>query len=265
MTTNTCMKSLFLFCINILFILQLGCGDTPVQPDLTETEKKLTANTWHGVLWVKSTKLPIQITILGEELNFKSDKTLSLKKCDVTTDQPWRVVDSTIGTFVWISNTFYYLDKLTADSLVLQDISEGKSYLFMKNFKGYNRVKMHRIYENGLEGITIGLDCANIEKPEIPEYNFSGGYVAPSPTVDKAHITFNQGVNTATVKITVDDGDSTVAVLYDDLCHSGSYTLSFDADKWVQGTYRVSYSVKPSDAASIKTTYSYFYVMKATW
>jgi hypothetical protein len=260
MKTLLFLKSILLQCIAILFILTLGCSTDPVQPQLTETEKKLTANSWHGVWQLSQLPYP-QVTLLYEELTFKSDKSCSSKECNVATTHNWSVTDSANISYLSLSNIRYAIGKLTADTLVLLEQPTGKSYLFLKTFKGYNRVKIRRTYANGTMGGTLGLGCATLENSEIPDYKFNA-ITSPNPVSSVVTLAIQIGNSEASLKITLDDGQSQVRNIFDGIIAQGNYTMATELTEFKSGVYRISYTVKPLNGATSKTVYSYLFVFR---
>ncbi|MBS1538541.1 MAG: hypothetical protein JST20_12425, partial [Bacteroidetes bacterium] len=222
-------------------------------------EKLLTANTWHGVLFLKSAPFPPGI--ICEELTFRTDKSANLTKCDATATQDWKVTDSANVSYLTILNTVYSIEKLTTDTLMVREKSNSRFFLFLKNFSGYNRVMLYRTFENGAIGGTFGLDCADIEKSEIPEYNFKIEASAPNPASYSSTIGYQIGAGGTSIKITIDDGQSEPNLILDNISVAGNFTLQINLDNKKPGVYRISYVVKPPNQTA-KTIYSYIYVFK---
>lgn len=269
MKTTLLMKAALFPFMSLLLIMSLGCGgdsstNTNQNPKVAEIEKLLTAHSWHGV-WYSATPSALSIGLLGEKAVFKSDKSSEITSCDAPVPHSWSITDSTVGTLLYISYFPYLIQKLTADTLLLRDISSNQlTYLFVKNPKVYNRVKMYRTFENGQIGAIFGLPCANFEKAEIQEYNFKYFNPSPNPVQDFIGIGVAVGTNNTSVKITLDGGESELAVIADTVLPAGNHGFPVDLRKINSGggVYRLSYTVKPEDVSTPKTIYSYFLSLK---
>lgn len=240
-------------------LITLGCGSDPVQPALTEAEQKLTASPWKGV-W-QTGKGFIQINLLCEEISFKADKSALMKICDSSATLQWKITDSTGSSFLTIANTRYSIEKLTADSLLLRDVSSGLPYLMIHNFKGYNKVRFKLGLDNGTYLGEAGLSCAPLDKPEIPDMKFAAMGPFPNPCNTSTFIELKVGNSGTSVKITLDDGVTTDSV-YEGSLSVGSNSLSIDVSKKTSGIYRISYTVKTPDAPAAKTVHAYLFVSK---
>lgn len=258
MRTTPLLKVVFLTCIAVLFELTLGCGSDPVQPLLTETEKKLAANSWHGVWHMNF--VPNTTVILYEEITFKSDKSCDIKSCNTHETKNWTVADSAGKSYISISSTRYTIETLTTDTLLIREpTTSGKTYLFLKNFTGYNNIKITRTYENGVQGETIGTKCGVEQKPEIPDYNFSAECY-PNPASFNTMLNLGIATKGTSVKITLDDGQSVSDTVLDEVLPAGQNSFLLDVQPKKSGVYKLTYTVKPPNATVAKTTYSYIFV-----
>jgi len=240
-------------------LITLGCGSDPVQPALTEAEQKLTASPWQGV-WQTGQALYV-IQLLCEEINFKTDKSAILKQCDSSATMQWMISDSAGGSFLTISNKRYSIEKLTPDSLLLRDTGSGLPYLMMRNFKGYNKVRFKRAMDNGTYLGEAGLICAPLDKPEIPDMKFAALGPFPNPCNTATFIGFEIGIPETSIKITLDDGLTTISV-FDGNFNVGHNVISLDMSKKTQGMYRLTYTVKTPDDPAAKTVHAYLFVSK---
>ncbi len=258
MKTTLLIKAVFLPCIAILFGLTLGCGSDPVQPQLTETEKKLAANSWHGVWHMNF--VPNPTVMLYEEITFKSDKSCDIKNCNSHEIKNWTVADSAGKSYISISSTRYSIETLTPDTLLIREPSAtGKTYLFLKNFTGYNNIKITRTYDNGTQVGIIGPDCGVEQKSEIPDFNFSGECY-PNPASLNTMLNLRIAVKGTSIKITLDDGQSVSNTVFDEVLPAGQNSLLVDLQSLKSGVYKITYTVKPPDVSVAKTTFSYIFV-----
>lgn len=263
------MKAILLLCSSILLAIPIGCGsdsstNTNQNPKVAETETLLTAHSWHGV-WYSATPSVQSIGLLGENFTFNPDKSSEITSCDTPVPHSWSVTDSTVGTLLYISYFPYVIQKLTADTLLLRDISSNQlTYLFVKNPKVYNRIKMYKTFDNGQTAGIFGLPCADFENTEILEYNFKCYNPSPNPTIEYTRIGVAVGTDNTSVKITLDGGQSELAVIADTVLPAGNHGFPVDLRKINVGggVYRLSYTVKPEDVSIPKTIYSYFLSLK---
>jgi|JI10StandDraft_1071094.scaffolds.fasta_scaffold287664_2 hypothetical protein len=240
-------------------LITLGCGSDPVQPALTEAEQKLTASPWRGV-W--QTGQPMyMMQVLSEDATFNADKSAFLKLCDLSATMQWKITDSAGGLFLTIANTRYSIEKLTADSLLLRDTGSGLPYLMMRNFKGYTKVRFKRGADNGMYLGEVGLSCAPLDKPEIPDMKFAAFGPFPNPCTIFTALRFEVGIPETSVKVTLDDGTTSISV-FDGNPPIGETMISLDMSKKTQGMYRITYTVKTPDAPAAKTVHAYLFVSK---
>ena len=240
-------------------LITLGCGSDPVQPALTDAEQKLTASPWRGV-W-QTGKGFIQINLLCEEVSFKADKSALMKICDSSATPSWKITDSAGSSLLTVGNIRYSIEKLTADSLLLRNTSTQQPYLMMRNFKGYNKVRLQRTFDNGTNGGEIGLPCAAPDTLVIPEFTFEGIGAYPNPCGDETTVDMRIGIPGTSVKITLDDGINVIPI-FDNILHLGQYSISANLSNQPTGMYRLTYTVKTPDSPAAKTVHAYLFVSK---
>lgn len=271
MTTSTLIKQILLFCVTTLLVISSGCKNDSTQPTETEAEKiisaKLSANVWHGVWYADSIpSFPppnehFNLPILCEEITFDSNKSCSMKSCDVATSKNWSVTEINGISTLSMMNKEYLIEKLDMDTLLIREKStKGLSYLFLKDFKGYNRVKAKYRISTGDTVGHLGLECASIEESEISEYYFDAKpYSNPVSTSTILRIVTQNGTK---VKIVLDDGQTDPVTVVDTTFSVVQNFYNLDLRPLKSGVYKITYIVKPPNILIAKTTYSYIFVAK---
>lgn len=256
------MKPLALFLVAAVCGVVSGCSDN-TGPQLTETEKKLTAHDWKGVWQFGPAAGGNAFTFPGETLVFETNRNLRVTECDSVQSAAWSVKDSAGNSYLTLTSPAilegqYIITKLTDDTLKITRIT-GNMHRFMlvRSFKGYQRVAMIRISENGTLLGQFGLRCAELADTKIPEYGFEA-YMHPNPISASGSCTINFSIEQrSTVKITLDDAQNfSKELMQSGELDPGHYSSGIDLADIPGGVGRLTFTVQPSGQPA-KTTFAY--------